>query len=83
MAKSTDNTASAVVPFLFEGDTLVRVEMRNGDPWFVATDLAVILGYRDAEKATRMLEEDEKDTLPGGTLCDERRAAFTTTDRRR
>lgn len=34
----------------------------NGEPWFVATDIANILGYRDAEKMTRMLDNDEKGT---------------------
>lgn len=41
-----------------------------GEPWFVATDVAEILGYRDATTATRYLEDDEKGTLlqstPGG-----------------
>lgn len=40
----------------------VRVVHRVGEPWFVATDVAGILGYRDASNMTRMLEEDEADT---------------------
>lgn len=59
-----------LVPFLFEGDSLIRVEDRNGDPWFVATDVCRTLGIRNAAQAVLPLDEDEKgicsiDT-PGG-----------------
>lgn len=51
-----------LTPFAF-GEKLVRVQMdENGDPWFVAKDVAVILGYRDAFNMVRMLDEDEKGT---------------------
>lgn len=40
----------------------VRVFTIQDAPWFVAMDVAGILGYRDAEKMTRMLDEDEADT---------------------
>lgn len=44
--------------------------MLRDDPWFVATDLARVLGYRDATHAIRNLDDDEKGlhTLetPGG-----------------
>lgn len=53
---------NAITPFAF-GEKLVRVQMdENGDPWFVAKDVAVILGYRDAFNMVRMLDEDEKGT---------------------
>jgi prophage antirepressor-like protein len=68
MAKQTDNTSSAVVPFLFEGDGLVRVVPGDGEPWFVAADVARVLGYRDAEKALRLVANDEKGTLEKGTF---------------
>lgn len=40
----------------------------DGEPWFVASDLAKILEYRDAEKMTRLLYDDEKGTQNLGTL---------------
>lgn len=43
------------------------VRDEDGEPMFVAKDVAVILGYRDAEKLTRRLEEDEKGTRSVGT----------------
>ena len=57
----------------FESDqfgTVRAVRDENGEPMFVAKDVAVILGYRDAANMTRRLEEDEKGTrsvsTPGG-----------------
>lgn len=38
----------------------VRVLMRDGDPWFLAADIAQLLGYRDAHNAVRSLDDDEK-----------------------
>ena len=43
------------------------VKDEGGEPWFVARDVAKILGYRDAEKITRLLDSDEKDTQYLGT----------------
>lgn len=40
----------------------------DGEPWFVASDIAKALGYRDAEKMTRRLDDDEKGTRSVGTL---------------
>lgn len=47
---------------LFKNSELgeVRVIMMNDNPWFVAKDVAIILGYSDTEKLTRRLEDDEK-----------------------
>ena len=51
-------------------DKTVRVIMRDGEPWWIAKDVADILGFRDAFNAVRLLDEDEKDTqkvsTPGG-----------------
>lgn len=49
----------ALIPFAY-GDALVRVVEVAGDPWWVAKDVAAVLGYRDAEKMVRSLDEDEK-----------------------
>lgn len=48
-----------ITRFHYEGTT-VRTLTVGGDPWFVATDVAQILGYRKASDMTRILEDDEK-----------------------
>lgn len=68
-------TNSIVVPantqpvFNF-ADNQVRLVVRDGEPWFVATDVATTLGYRNAPDASRHLDDDEKGThilrTPGG-----------------
>lgn len=40
----------------------------RGEPWFVATDIATALGYRNAPDMTRRLDEDEKGTRSVRTL---------------
>ena len=53
-----------------EFGTVRAVRDENGEPMFVAGDVAKILGYRMASDMTRRLEEDEKGTrsvrTPGG-----------------
>ncbi|MBO9380157.1 hypothetical protein GG804_25650 [Sphingomonas histidinilytica] len=58
---------NALESYEFEGNP-VRVVMIEREPWFVASDMAKILGYRDAPRMTRLLEEDEKGTHIVGTL---------------
>lgn len=48
--------------FNFQSKTQVRTVTKDDEVWFVATDIAQILGYRDAEKMVRMLDDDEADT---------------------
>jgi prophage antirepressor-like protein len=48
----------------------VRIILRDGSPWFAATDVAEILGYSHAPHMVRALDDDEKgvhnvDTLGG------------------
>lgn len=50
---------AALAPFDFQGRA-VRVVVRDGEPWFVASDVSKILGFKDARDATRMLDADEK-----------------------
>ena len=53
-------TDTALTPFHY-GDERVRAyEDEEGTAWFIATDIARILGYKDASHALRGLEEDEK-----------------------
>lgn len=40
-------------------DSMVRTVEVGGEPWFVAKDVAEILGYRSAPDMTRSLDEDE------------------------
>ncbi|MCC5781422.1 hypothetical protein CRM73_00365 [Kocuria sp. CCUG 69068] len=49
------------------GDQL-RVVTVDGEPWFVATDVATVLGHRDAATMTRSLDDDEKGTHQTRTL---------------
>ena len=47
--------------FDFE-DNAVRVIEKDGEPWFVAADVARVLEYRNAPDAVRNLDDDEADT---------------------
>ncbi|MBU2709145.1 phage antirepressor KilAC domain-containing protein [Zooshikella marina] len=47
-----------IIPFQFESTT-VRVINKEGEPWFVAKDVALALGYPKANTVTRFLDEDE------------------------
>lgn len=55
--------------FTFD-DIEVRTVVLGDEPWFVAADVATVLGYRMASDMTRNLDEDEKGThilrTPGG-----------------
>lgn len=57
----------ALVPFLFEDDVVRALERPDGD-WFVASDVARVLGYRDGANALRILDDDEKGTHFVSTL---------------
>lgn len=54
------NTAQ-VIPFRFEARE-VRTLLIDDQPWFVATDVAAALCYRDAFNMCRNLDDDEKGT---------------------
>ncbi len=45
--------------FNFEGSQVKVIIDQEGEPWFLATEIANILGYRMASDATRILEDDE------------------------
>lgn len=45
-------TAPGLAAFAFEGAE-VRVVTRDGEPWFVAKDVATLLGYANPQKAVR------------------------------
>jgi len=60
---------SDLIPFQFSGRT-VGILIIDGEAWFVASDVARELGYREAYDLTRSLDEDEKGPhtvrTPGG-----------------
>lgn len=47
--------ANAITPFLFEGEKLIRVVERDGNPWFVAHDLCAALGLKNPSRTTARL----------------------------
>lgn len=49
---------TSLIPFQFQTHQ-IRVVEKDGEPWFVATDIASVLGYADARHMTRMLDDDE------------------------
>lgn len=56
MDQSTD-----LIPFQIPGEGFdLRVLLLDGEPWFVAADVARVLGYRDASHAVRVLKSGEK-----------------------
>ena len=61
-----DNSTN-VIPFNF-GKQQVRTLLIDGDPWFVAADIAAALQYRDSFNMCRNLDEDEKGTQIVSTL---------------
>lgn len=56
--------------FNFDGHFPLRTVDIDGEPWFVASDVATILGFREANDLTRSLDPDEKGPhsvrTPGG-----------------
>jgi len=46
--------------FDFEGSKVRTILDEQGEPWFIAKDIAKILGYSSTKDATRILEDDEK-----------------------
>lgn len=59
--------AQLFTPFSFDQHP-VRVIDRDGQPWFIATDIAEALDYRNAPDLTRNLDDDEQGTQIVRTL---------------
>lgn len=53
----------------FHGHSVRVVTDEHDNPWFVATDVAAILGYRMASDLTRRLDDDEKGTRSVRTVA--------------
>ncbi|WP_040620331.1 phage antirepressor KilAC domain-containing protein [Rhodovulum sp. PH10] len=62
-------------PFQFEGRNVRLIDL-TGETWFVATDVARELGYRDAADLVRTLDADEKGTHNLRTLGGEQEVAI-------
>ena len=54
---------SNITPFKFNSSTVRVITDDNGEPWFVAKEIATVLGYSDAFEMTKKLDEDEKQNL--------------------
>jgi len=54
--------STQLIPFDFEGRQVRVVADAQGEPWFVAADVAQFLEYRMASDMTRSLDDDEKGT---------------------
>ena len=57
----------SLISYQFD-DAPVRVLMIADEPWFVANDVASVLGYRKGPDMTRHLDEDEKGVSLSDTL---------------
>lgn len=59
---------SKLKTFIYESDKIRTLLDEEGEPWFVANDIASILGYNKTSHAIRILDEDEKGAQIVGTL---------------
>ncbi|WP_193583948.1 BRO-N domain-containing protein [Laribacter hongkongensis] len=63
------STQGASAPAIFNfNDHTVRILDKDGELWFVASDVAAALEYRDAANMVRNLDDDEKGTHNVSTL---------------
>lgn len=63
----------ALEVFTYTGGTQVRTVLVDGEPWFVAADVARVLGYSATEAMTRSMDDDEKGMQILHTLGGEQR----------
>lgn len=54
------------------------IQDESGEPWFIASDIAKALGYRDAANMARRLDDDEKGTRSVSTLGGEQQMTIIT-----
>ncbi|HCQ3487914.1 TPA: Bro-N domain-containing protein [Staphylococcus aureus] len=52
----------------------IRFIEKNGEYWAIASDVAKVLGFRDAFNATKYLPEHVRGTLKGSTTSDKKKA---------
>ena len=56
-----------IATFAYDNTNIRTIVAEDGEPFFVASDIAKILGYRDAYNMTRRLDPDDKGTRPAST----------------
>lgn len=54
------NQSKTIIPFGYKGSRVRVIQDNKGEPWWVAKDVANILGYRDGYTASRCLDGDER-----------------------
>lgn len=52
-----------IINFQFENNPVQVVSDEHGEPWFIAKEIADVLGYSDAFEMTKKLDDDEKQNL--------------------
>lgn len=67
-----------LIQHAFHGQAVRVITDEHGDPWFVAADIARILGYGDATHLTRRLDDDEKGLRSVETLGGTQRVTVIT-----
>lgn len=65
-----------LIPFEFDQHQVRVVQGDDGEPWFVARDVAASLEYRDASHMSRMLDDDEKGYTEVATLGGDQRVVI-------
>ncbi|MDY0966940.1 MULTISPECIES: phage antirepressor KilAC domain-containing protein [unclassified Sphingomonas] len=65
---------NAIVPYVFDA-TPIRVQVVDGQPWFVAVDVCAVLGIAHHLDALARLDEDERGSLLVDTLGGMQRSA--------
>lgn len=72
------NTKNETLPqiFNFEGSQMRIILDKQNEPWFLATDISDILGYRKASDAIRILDCDEKGAQIVSTLGGPQKSAI-------
>ena len=65
MAEKQTKTENALMSWENAEFGTVRSTIIDGEPWFVAKDVASILGYKKTNDMTKRLDDDEK----GATIC--------------
>lgn len=65
---------SAIVPYVFDA-TPIRVQVVDGQPWFVAADVCAVLGIAHHLDALARLDDDERGSLLVDTLGGAQRGA--------
>lgn len=56
-----------IINFTYDNTDIRTITTEDGEPFFVASDIAKILGYRDAYNMTRRPDPDDKGTRPAST----------------